>query len=187
MGEAEHEATHAIQAEYLPVWWRCVLVAMATLILCSCSSPAMRTHLSRDKSLLDPAPTAAISARQLPALSGVSVADDAAMPNYLEPPAPPGAVSVGSCQACQRGANGYAAINPYAPFVGPSDEYLCDGGDYGTPAGVKADRSITGLEPEDAVSHYDTVDGRVLVTPSNRVCIYAPRFAAVRRVVEAAS
>ena len=41
---------------------------------------------------------------------------------------------------------------------------------------------VDGLEQEDAIAHYDTVDGRVVVTPSNRVCIYAPRFAAVRRV-----
>jgi uncharacterized repeat protein (TIGR01451 family) len=67
--------------------------------------------------------------------------------------------------------------------VGPSDEYLCDGGDFGTPAGVREDWVVEGLEEEDAVGHYDTVDGRVVVTPSNRVCIYAPRFAAVRRVV----
>jgi uncharacterized repeat protein (TIGR01451 family) len=79
---------------------------------------------------------------------------------------------------------GEGAIDPYGPVVGPSDEYLCDGGDFGTPAGVRADWTVVGLEQEDAVSHYDTVDGRVVVTPSNRVCIYAPRFAAIRRVVQ---
>jgi uncharacterized repeat protein (TIGR01451 family) len=68
--------------------------------------------------------------------------------------------------------------------MGPEDEYLCDGGDFVTPAGVHQDWSITGLEQEDAIAHYDTVDGRVILTPSNRVCIYAPRFAAVRRVVQ---
>jgi uncharacterized repeat protein (TIGR01451 family) len=67
--------------------------------------------------------------------------------------------------------------------VGPSDEYLCDGGDFHSPAGVRADWRVEGLEQEDAVAHYDTVDGRIVVTPSNRVCIYAPRLAAVRRVV----
>ena len=76
------------------------------------------------------------------------------------------------------------SLDPYGPVVGPSDEYLCDGGDFVTPAGVHADWTIDGLEQEDAIGHYDTVDGRVVVTPSNRVCIYAPRFAAVRRVVQ---
>ena len=74
--------------------------------------------------------------------------------------------------------------DPYGPVQGPGDEYLCDGGDFVTPVGVHADWTITGLEQEDAIAHYDTVDGRVITTPSNRVCIYAPRFAAVRRVVQ---
>jgi uncharacterized repeat protein (TIGR01451 family) len=93
-----------------------------------------------------------------------------------------GAVVGGQIGACA--ANGEFSVDPYGPVIGPSDEYLCDGGDYGSPAGVRADWKIEGLEPEDAISHYDTMDGRTLVVPSNRVCIYAPRFAAVRRVVE---
>jgi uncharacterized repeat protein (TIGR01451 family) len=32
------------------------------------------------------------------------------------------------------------------------------------------------------VGHYDTLAGEVIVEPSNRVCIYAPRFAATRKV-----
>jgi uncharacterized repeat protein (TIGR01451 family) len=74
-------------------------------------------------------------------------------------------------------------VDANAALVGPGDEYLCDGGDFYSPAGVRADWRVEGLEQEDAIAHYDTVDGRVVVTPSNRVCIYAPRFAAVRRVV----
>jgi uncharacterized repeat protein (TIGR01451 family) len=88
------------------------------------------------------------------------------------------------CDQGQCDSGGCCSTDPYGPLVGPSDEYLCDGGDYVTPAGVQADWTIQGLEQEDAISHYDTVDGRVLVTPSNRVCIYAPRFAAVRRLVQ---
>jgi uncharacterized repeat protein (TIGR01451 family) len=83
----------------------------------------------------------------------------------------------GECVSC----NGCTYVN--GRLVGPSDEYLCDGGDFGSPAGVRADWTIEGLDPEDAVAHYDTLDGRVIITPSNRVCVYAPRFAAVRRVV----
>lgn len=84
---------------------------------------------------------------------------------------------------CAGGADGTCAVCDPGSFVGPGDEYLCDGGDFHSPAGVHADWTIDGLEQEDAVAHYDTLDGRVVVTPSNRVCIYAPRFAAVRRVV----
>ena len=87
------------------------------------------------------------------------------------------------CDGHPCGAAGIAIAGPYGRLVGPSDEYLCDGGDFFTPAGVRADWGVEGLEQEDAIAHYDTLDGRVVVVPSNRVCIYAPRFAAVRRVV----
>lgn len=72
----------------------------------------------------------------------------------------------------------------HEPATGPSDEYLCDGGDMHLPAGVNADWKITGLEQEDTVAHYDTIDGRTIITPSNKVCLYAPRFAAARQVVD---
>jgi uncharacterized repeat protein (TIGR01451 family) len=51
------------------------------------------------------------------------------------------------------------------------------------PAGVAADGRVLGLEPQDTVAHYDTLDGRTLVEPSNRVYLYSPRFRAVRQVV----
>src|SRR3954447_24264089 len=189
MADAKQTATYAVQVEHLPVWWRCVLVAVATLILCSCSSPAMRTHLSADKSLLDSGHAPTSVNRQPPALPGVSGSGGvvAGMANDVEPPAEPGAACVGGGGAVGCRGDNSIPIDPYGPLVGPSDEYLCDGGDYGTPAGVKADHTEAGVEPEDAILHYDTADGRTLVTPSNRVCIYAPRFAAVRRVVEAVS
>jgi uncharacterized repeat protein (TIGR01451 family) len=63
------------------------------------------------------------------------------------------------------------------------DEYLRDGGDEGLPAGVTRQRQVLGLGMEDAVASYDTLDGRTLVEPSNKVHIYAPRFGAVRQVV----
>jgi uncharacterized repeat protein (TIGR01451 family) len=47
---------------------------------------------------------------------------------------------------------------------------------------VRRDWTLRGLDLEDTVAHYDTLDGRTIVEPSNRVCIYAPRFAAVRTV-----
>jgi len=47
---------------------------------------------------------------------------------------------------------------------------------------VAGDWTLYGLDPEDTVVHYDTLKGDTHVEPTNRVCIYAPRFAAVRRV-----
>lgn len=72
----------------------------------------------------------------------------------------------------------------HGPVRGPADEYLCDGGDMHLPAAVNVDWKVTGLEQEDTVAHYDTVDGRTIITPSNKVCLYAPRFAAVREVTD---
>jgi uncharacterized repeat protein (TIGR01451 family) len=42
--------------------------------------------------------------------------------------------------------------------------------------------AIGGLDQEDTILHFDTLNGETHVVPSNRVCIYAPRFAAVRKV-----
>ena len=72
----------------------------------------------------------------------------------------------------------------HGPARGPTDEYLCDGGDMHLPAAVNTEWKVTGLEQEDTVAHYDTVDGRTIITPSNKVCLYAPRFAAVREVTD---
>ena len=62
------------------------------------------------------------------------------------------------------------------------DEYVCDGGDAMGEVNVLSDWTLNNLDPEDTVGHYDTLDDQVVVAPSNRVCIYAPRFAAVRKV-----
>jgi uncharacterized repeat protein (TIGR01451 family) len=172
----------ATAAERLPLWWRWVLVATATLILCSCSAPAVR---AADVTAQAADTTAANNSTQQPrVLPRVPASRNKSVKTTgSQPPAEPGAVCVSDCPLCDDGC-GTIALDPYGPLPGPSDEYLCDGGDFVTPAGVRADRTIVGLEPEDAISHYTTADGRILVTPSNRVCIYAPRFAAVRRVVQ---
>ncbi len=61
----------------------------------------------------------------------------------------------------------------------PKDEYLCDGGDHGAPAGRGGDGGLSGIDPKDAVIQFD--DGRRSRTlPTNTVCIYAPRFSEVR-------
>lgn len=64
----------------------------------------------------------------------------------------------------------------------PREEYLCDGGDRMPDVVVSKNRVVHGLHLEDTIAHFDTLDGRTLVEESNRVCIYAPRFAAVRLV-----
>ena len=65
---------------------------------------------------------------------------------------------------------------------GPKDEYLIDGSDRNFRAYVEDDWTVHGLDTEDTIGHFDTLDGRRIASPSNRVAIYAPRFATVRRV-----
>jgi len=174
----------------VPEWWRCLLVALTLLILCSCQAlppdidqarpigdTSGETKSGEELTITDgPAPVRprsgqAVEVRELDAkqsassepLSSVETSDGVAAP-------------------CDGTCCGDGCVCPDQSLVGPPDEYLCDGGDFGLPAAVRADWTVDGLEQEDAIAHYDTVDGRVVVTPSNRVCIYAPRFAAVRRV-----
>ncbi|MFK7770204.1 MAG: hypothetical protein AB8B55_23540 [Mariniblastus sp.] len=73
---------------------------------------------------------------------------------------------------------GYNGWNPDAA----RDEYVFDGNDRAEKVRVDQSFNLYGLETEDTVGHFDTLDGRRLVTPSNRVAIYAPRFGAVRKV-----
>jgi uncharacterized repeat protein (TIGR01451 family) len=47
---------------------------------------------------------------------------------------------------------------------------------------VRQDWTVLGLDEEDTVAHFDTLDGQTEVEASNRVCIYAPRFASVRQI-----
>jgi len=102
------------------------------------------------------------------------------LPQAAFAPIPPGAD-----QYCPP-QGGPAAEGPWSPDglarPWPIDEYIWDGGDRDTLVEVGNDWTVRGLDQEDTVAHYDTVDGRVQVTPSNRVPIYAPRFAAVRQI-----
>jgi len=83
----------------------------------------------------------------------------------------------------------YMPMGPWSPpgiaLPWPEDEYLRDGGDAGLPAGVGRQGEVAGLDVEDALAHYKTLDGRTVVQPTNPVYIYSPRFGAVRQVVGA--
>lgn len=173
-----------------PAWFRYGVVAMAILILCSCRvpQPGQQTAANstapakyiEDHSVQAASHTAMPEAPSSPdVVNALYVSDVDAAPARVEPAAyvePPCTVFETPMQGpCQCGEGG---------GTGPADEYLCDGGDFGLPAAVRSDWQVDGLEQEDTVAHYDTIDGRTFVTPSNRVCIYAPRFSAVRQVVD---
>ncbi|MBW3543623.1 MAG: DUF11 domain-containing protein [Planctomycetes bacterium] len=75
-----------------------------------------------------------------------------------------------------------AAVEYLPPPARPEDyldEYLCDGGDRGLPVHY-GPHARHGLETEDTVGEYLDETGKLRVTPSTRICVYAPRFAAVR-------
>ncbi len=82
----------------------------------------------------------------------------------------------------------YTAAGPWTPPgivpPWPSDEYIHDGGNAGPPVRVGSHGELLGLEMEDTVARYNTLDGRTLVEPSNKVSLYSPRFNAVRQVVD---
>jgi uncharacterized repeat protein (TIGR01451 family) len=63
------------------------------------------------------------------------------------------------------------------------DEYLCDGGDRALPVHYD-DFNRLGLDTEDTVAEYVDSDGMFRMKPSTRVCIYAPRFAAMRTATQ---
>lgn len=83
--------------------------------------------------------------------------------------------------ACETGAACDVCGDDHPPYA---DEWICDGGDVRPDLRVNAHGAELGLNLEDAAAIYDSADlpGERLVAPSNRECIYAPRFAAVRKV-----
>jgi uncharacterized repeat protein (TIGR01451 family) len=69
-----------------------------------------------------------------------------------------------------------------------NSEHIFDGGDRAVRAlvGSGDNWEVNGLETEDTIGHFDTLDGKRQVVASNRVAIYSPRFAAVRQVLNVA-
>ena len=61
---------------------------------------------------------------------------------------------------------------------------VCDGGDLGSPVKAKGEFELVNLTEGDTAARYRPVDDAddVRVTISNRVCVYAPRFASVRHI-----
>ncbi len=183
-----------------PRWFRLAIMMAATLILCSCTAaPTAQEQIQTQArpGQLDGFPSGGVArpvgsrwSRTPPVLpAGIS-----AGPLPGPPPRLPPAANVtqatwhgpvareASAPCCNTHATTLDQACGCGPEVGPRDEYLCDGGDDGLPVGIRQDWTVDGLEQEDTIAHYDTVDGRTVVTPSNRVCIYAPRFGVVRRV-----
>jgi uncharacterized repeat protein (TIGR01451 family) len=93
------------------------------------------------------------------------------------------------CQSCVVQPHGYAPYPAgyFNPYLIDPNEFICDGGDNAPSARARVGDQIIGVELEDTVVRYTTDAGDVHVQPSNKVCLYAPRFAAVRKVTGAES
>lgn len=147
----------------------------------------------------------------LPSASGFQFRPERGMPSSaksgIEPAAFNRATTVPGCRTCapQRspirgdgfrfscepdcfiGECGSNACGPGEPDLSypcspEPDEFVCNGEDMNRNVKVYQDWTVRGLDPEDAIAHYDTIDGRTEHTISNRVCLYAPRFAVVRKL-----
>jgi len=70
------------------------------------------------------------------------------------------------------------------PDMRAKDEFIYDGGDEGLTVEVGKNGTIYGLRQEDTVAIFDTAREGLHVQPTNRVAIYAPRFAAVRQIAK---
>ncbi|HUT93219.1 MAG TPA: hypothetical protein VMY37_27390 [Thermoguttaceae bacterium] len=173
---------HATGATYppWPRWWRMVLIALCTLILCSCQ--AARQNVPTSSSAVPPPALPQQAFTGAPqGYPGVFVDP---MTGAAGPTPAPGVAADGMTAAPLPAS----PVGPWAPpglrrDPWPQDEYLSDGGDAVPHASVGQEWEINGLNVEDTVAHFDTVDGRRIVTPSNRLCIYSPRFRSVRQVV----
>ncbi len=147
--------------------WKMAVIAICTLILCSCRSPAGPCRAT---------PHGQTGGDSLPAAAYTGAMEGA---QAAAPAGPPG---------MEQGVPmPYAAVAPWSPpgirQPWPEDEYLRDGGDEGRPAGPGKHGEVLGLNMEDTVAQYETLDNRKVVEPSNEVYIYSPRFGAVRQVV----
>ncbi len=153
-----------------PQLWRIVTLAAATLILCSCQAPST--------GMFDPASSGTTLLLDSP--TGVTEGGIIAAGGALAPVATIDHPNAGATPLPHAVTGAWAPPGIATPW--PPDEYLHDGGDRPWGAKVDDDWQIHGLEPEDTIAHYDTLDGRRVVEASNRVHVYAPRFGAVRSV-----
>ncbi len=98
-------------------------------------------------------------------------------PNVVDP-----SIAVPFANARRAEPNPSDPLNLNAPRKS-HDEYVVSGGDSKRKVVARDDWLVDNLDPEDAAAHFDTVDGRVLTEPSNRVFLYSPRFGAARQII----
>ncbi len=83
---------------------------------------------------------------------------------------------------CGTGCSPVACAPPALPQYIDTNEYVYDGGDRDPQVRLRDDLSVVGLNSEDTVIQYETQSGSMEVKSGCRVPIYAPRFAAARKI-----
>ena len=170
------------------------LVACIPVVACSCRSvpsmqpiPSAATELQPPseatlirRSVPDKVARAEKRQRDYPVVQAAYASDAEPQKPQWQPHVPVECVADAGAPLPMCGGSHCAPPGLACPW--PRDEYLCDGGDSEIQVNVGRDRELQGLELEDTVAVYETVDGETKIEPSNRVCLYAPRFAAVRQV-----
>ena len=151
--------------------WRMTVIALGTLILCSCRGP-----IGQEYGLM---PSLANNYPGMPTDAFTGQPPQMAFPAGAVVMGPPGMEA--GVPLPQATTGPWAPPGMSQPW--PRDEYLADGGDEGFAAVIGSEWEVRGLEVEDTIAHYDTLDGETVVEPSNRVHIYSPRFGAIRQVV----
>ncbi len=152
-------------------------LAVSAVVLCSCRAvPPGKLPIAREEAQPEKLPIARKEAQPVRRASAESVARAVETVPH-----------VAAEQVCNEGLPiPITCKTPWAPpgIAGPwpRDEYLEDGGDREIQVNLGSQGEVQGLELEDTVAIYDTFDGYTIIEPSNRVCLYSPRFAAVRKV-----
>jgi len=190
--------------------WRLILIGVMALLMCSCRAPGQTHSLSLLQTGQPALKTIQAPSEQQkePVVVSISSGQDVTDPpervqqvHYQQPasrapsgppPSPtlPRSAWTGQPPAGAQPPHGNSGGIPYPddwrppgiPAPWPADEYLRQGGDREQTVNVAKDWSIDNLDSEDAVVHYHTLDGRMVVQPTNRLSIYAPRFGSVRRM-----
>ncbi|MDE0734597.1 MAG: DUF11 domain-containing protein [Pirellulaceae bacterium] len=167
---------------------------MACLLLCSCRMMAPVASLATTSAVLENTPDEAPAAPTAPAVAPPAAPQAIPAPAINQAPLPAAPTGLPPAAWSGHPAHPTAPPVPTGRFMGqpwsppglprpwPADEYVIDGGDRAGQVNVAQDWTVHGLDEEDTVVHYDTLEGKVIIQPSNRVAVYAPRFAAVRRV-----
>ncbi len=182
--------------------WQWIAIGLMSVLCCSCRSLDTLTAWPEQRSNTAENAVQQPATKQVPAVAATAYQEPTATPPQATAPVqpvpampatatihglPPSAWSGHPAHPTARparpaGSSTHPWAPPGIPHPWPADEWVIDGGDRARKVNVAQDWSVHGLDEEDTVVHFDTLDGDLIVQPSNRVAVYAPRFAAVRRV-----